>query len=218
VSQQSLVSISEASRILGVSESTLRQWTDEGKIKAFITPGGHRRYSKTDLRRFAGLGGKVHGVKDLVTELEDAASLQREIAHASFALIPSYSKLGPEAHQSMARCGRQLLNVVIRYITEPSRRDDTINLARDAGRDFGVELASLGMPLTDALEAFLMHRTPFVNAITNLMRKREMLNERAVEAIPLVTRVMDEALVSLVAAYQDGRPATVPGDQGDTGR
>lgn len=31
------------------------------------------------------------------------------------------------------------------------------------------------------------------------------MNERAVEAVPMVTRIMDEALVSLVAAYQDGR-------------
>ena len=47
----SMLSISEASSLLGVNEATLRQWTDEGKIKAFITPGGHRRYSESELRR-----------------------------------------------------------------------------------------------------------------------------------------------------------------------
>jgi hypothetical protein len=35
------------------------------------------------------------------------------------------------------------------------------------------------------------------------MKGREMLNEKAVEAVPMVTRVMDEALLSLVASYQE---------------
>ncbi len=47
------LSISEAARMPGVSDAALRQWTDEGRTKAFITPGGYRRYSRAELRRFA---------------------------------------------------------------------------------------------------------------------------------------------------------------------
>ena len=36
--------VSEAARFLGVSEPTLRKWTDAGCISSFRTPGGHRRY------------------------------------------------------------------------------------------------------------------------------------------------------------------------------
>ena len=49
--RQPLVSIGEASQMLGVSEVTLRQWTDDRKVKSFITPGGHRRYSVDALER-----------------------------------------------------------------------------------------------------------------------------------------------------------------------
>ena len=186
-----------------MSEATLRLWTDEGKIGAFVTPGGHRRYSRTDLRRFAGLQGKVHGVKDLVSGLEEAALLQRETAQTSFPETEWYGKLSPESHRSLAQFGRQLLDLVIRYITEPARRDEIVDEVRGVGRDFGTELVGLGMPLTDTLEAFLLHRTPFVNVVTNLMKKREALDERALEAIPLVNRIMDEALMSLVTVYQE---------------
>jgi len=41
------VSPSQAARTLGVNERTLRRWEEAGKIKAFRTPGGKRRYDIT---------------------------------------------------------------------------------------------------------------------------------------------------------------------------
>ena len=81
--EEPLVSISEASHLLGVSEAALRQWTDEGKIKAFITPGGHRRYSRVELKKITGSHMKMLGIKDLVFELEDTTQTHRELARTS---------------------------------------------------------------------------------------------------------------------------------------
>jgi len=44
--------VGEAARFIGVSEPTLRKWTDTGKIAAFRTPGGHRRYLRSELEHF----------------------------------------------------------------------------------------------------------------------------------------------------------------------
>ncbi len=200
--QESLVSISEASHILGVSETALRQWTDEGKIRAFITPGGHRRYSKADLKKFMGSHPRILGIKDLVAELEDTVQLHREISRKSLNTTPWYNKLDAESQEHLAQLSRHFLNLIIKYITEPSKREDTIKLARDAGHDFGEVLAKLGLPLTDSVEAFILHRNPIMNAATHLLKKREAFSGRIVEAIPLVAHVMDEAVVSLVAAHQ----------------
>ena len=208
LSQRTLISISEASQILGVSEATLRQWTDEGKIRAFITPGGHRRYSRAEIRQFMGLQQRVHGIKDLVAELEGAATLHHEIARANFSNTAWYGRLSKESQKRLAQYGRQLLNLVISYITEPSKREETIKLVHNTGSDFGEELAKQGLSLVDSLEAFILHRDPVVNSATHLLKRREALNERAVEAIPLVTHIMDEALVSLVAAHQGNHSTT----------
>ena len=43
------VSLSEASRLLGVSPATVRRWSDAGRLRAFTTPGGHRRFSRATL-------------------------------------------------------------------------------------------------------------------------------------------------------------------------
>jgi excisionase family DNA binding protein len=202
LAQESLVSISEASHFLGVSEAALRQWTDEGKITAFITPGGHRRYSKAELKKFISSHQKVLGIKDLVLELEDTVPLLREIGKASLNTTSWYNKLSDESKAQLADLGRRLLRLIIRYITELSKREETIKLVSDVGQGFGETLAKLGLPLTDSVEAFILHRNPIMNATAHLMRKREAVTGRVVEAIPLVAYVMDEALVSLVAAHQ----------------
>lgn len=202
MSQESLVSISEASQMLGVSEAALRQWTDEGKIKAFITPGGHRRYARAELKKFMSSQPRMLRLKDLATELEDTAQQHREISRALLKNTSWFNKLNNESQMHLADLGRRMLNLIIKYITEPSHREETIQLVRDVGRDHGETIARSGLPLVDAVEAFLLHREPIMNATTHLMRKREAFAGRIVEAIPLVAKVMDEALTALVAAHQ----------------
>lgn len=205
MTQESSVSISEASHILGVSEASLRLWTDEGKIRAFITPGGHRRYSKDDLKKFMSSHLKTLGVKDLVVQLEDTAQVLREITINFLPTTSWYNKLSQESQQCLGGLGRRFLSLIIRYVAEPSKREETIALAHDAGREFGETLAKLGLPLTDSVHAFILHRDPVIRAVTHLMKKREVFAERIVGAIPMVDRVLDEALVSLVAAHQQYR-------------
>lgn len=197
-----LISISEASNLLGVSEAALRQWTDEGKIKAFVTPGGHRRYSRSELKKFMGSHPRMLGIKDLVLELEDAAEILRQVARTSLKHKPWYHHLDEKSARHMAELGRRLLDLIIKYITEPAKRAETTGLVQEVGNDFGETLAGLGLPLTDAVEAFILHREPIMHAATQLMRKKEAFTGRVVEAIPLAAHVMDEALVSLVASHQ----------------
>ncbi len=198
----SLISIHEASQMLGVSEVALRQWTDEGKIKAFITPGGHRRYSRAELKKLVSTQSKTLGIKDLVSNLEGSVEKHREISREAVEHNLQSYKLSNESHEQLARQGRRLLNLIIKYITEPSHRDETMEQVRAVGREHGVMLANLGLPLSHSVEAFLVHRDPIINAATQMIKKREGFTGRVVEAIPMCTRVMDEALVSLVAAHQ----------------
>lgn len=200
--RDSLVSISEASKMLGVTEVTLRQWTDEGRIKAFVTPGGHRRYSQSELKKFIGTHRKTLGMRDLAAQLEDTAALHRDLVRTSMDATERYPKIDDEARQELAHLGRQLLNNVIRYATMPTKREETLLAARETGRSYGEVLARIGLPLTDSVEMFVMHRDPIVNATRDLINRKEALSGRVIDAIPLATRVIDAALVSLVATYQ----------------
>jgi excisionase family DNA binding protein len=47
-----LLSVGDAARLLGVSKSTVRRWEKLQKIKSVRTPGGHRRFSASELKSF----------------------------------------------------------------------------------------------------------------------------------------------------------------------
>lgn len=45
------LTLSKASKIIGVKTKTLRNWDDAGKIKTTRTSGNHRRISMNEIRR-----------------------------------------------------------------------------------------------------------------------------------------------------------------------
>src|SRR5918994_679696 len=46
------LTLGQAAKFLGVAQSTIRKWSDQQKLPAFYTPGGHRRYRRGDLDVF----------------------------------------------------------------------------------------------------------------------------------------------------------------------
>jgi excisionase family DNA binding protein len=54
------LTLGQAAKYLGVAQSTIRKWSDQGRVPTFYTPGGHRRYRRRDLDVFlerSGPGG-----------------------------------------------------------------------------------------------------------------------------------------------------------------
>jgi excisionase family DNA binding protein len=46
------LTLGQAAEYLGVAQSTIRKWSDTGRLPAFYTPGGHRRFRRSDLEAF----------------------------------------------------------------------------------------------------------------------------------------------------------------------
>src|SRR6476469_8119487 len=81
------LTLGQAAKYLGVAQSTIRKWSDLGRVPAFYTPGGHRRYRRGDLDAFlerSGPAGKMRsGPRVLV--VDDDPSV-REYVRASLEL------------------------------------------------------------------------------------------------------------------------------------
>jgi len=74
-SEPDWLTLGQAAKYLGVAQSTIRKWSDQGRVRAFYTPGGHRRYRRGDLDKFlesSGPGGREHaGPTILVVDDDD---------------------------------------------------------------------------------------------------------------------------------------------------
>jgi excisionase family DNA binding protein len=58
------LTLGQAARVLGVAQSTIRKWSDQGRVPAFYTPGGHRRYRRADLETFVERSGPAGKPKE----------------------------------------------------------------------------------------------------------------------------------------------------------
>ncbi len=78
-----LLTISEAARLLGVHQNTLRSWADKGLVKHVKLPSGYRRFVVAEIKRLrremgldvsAGVDDRVAtggGNDEVPAELED---------------------------------------------------------------------------------------------------------------------------------------------------
>ena len=59
--QPEWLTLGQAAKYVGVAQSTMRKWSDVGRVSAFYTPGGHRRYRRADLDQFLDRSGPPAG-------------------------------------------------------------------------------------------------------------------------------------------------------------
>src|SRR6266480_2289860 len=76
------LTLGQAAKFLGVAQSTIRKWSDVGRVPAFYTPGGHRRYKRADLDAFlerSGPSGATSGGGPVVLIVDDDERLREYV-------------------------------------------------------------------------------------------------------------------------------------------
>src|SRR5436853_3337883 len=73
------LTLGQAAKYLGVAQSTIRKWSDQGLVPAFYTPGGHRRFRRRDLDGFLARSGRAHEPGPLVLIVDDDPALRRAV-------------------------------------------------------------------------------------------------------------------------------------------
>src|SRR5205085_6174491 len=81
-SEPDWLTLGQAAKYLGVAQSTIRKWSDQGRVPAFYTPGGHRRYRRADLDQFlerSGPSGSTSGGGPVVLIVDDDPRLREYV-------------------------------------------------------------------------------------------------------------------------------------------
>ena len=123
VSQRQWLTLKDASDVLGVHFTTLRTWADNGEIQVFRTPGGHRRFSVTDLRRFLKERVEREANAKPPSVIENAIQqVQTEMAKLPHEHLPWRYPLEDEAQIMRRNRGQQLFALALSYVMKQTQR------------------------------------------------------------------------------------------------
>lgn len=197
------LSIDAACRILGVDQSTLRRWSDQGRIPVFRTPGGHRRYNEEDLRAF--LRGETRPRRRMSRQvLTDLSFSGYEAGYLHQARSrPWYNAYDNAQIDELRTLGRRLVELAVRTIAGRGDRDQLLDEGRRIGRRYGSISAAAGLTAPDAVEAFLFFRTPVIQAVTRFIEEEDIPPNRALRIFAEMTQFLDQVLIATVAAHAD---------------
>ena len=208
------LTIHEASALIGVSSATLRRWSDAGDIKAFTTPGGHRRFSRAAV---LGLLPAARGERPNLERLAEAAerivrTYRRQRSSAADA-IPWIHGLAESERVPFRDHGRRIADSLLGFFHEPTPegREACLVKAEAEARTYGQIAGGQGVALSETVEVFLRFRMPFLHEIAAFARRRGLDTIEATFLLETATEAIDRLLSSLMTGHES---ATVLGATG----
>ena len=191
VEKSQWLSLRDACRLLDVSNTTLRQWADNGYLRVYRTPGGHRRFLRDDVESFANAPdqSQEQGREDAI---EDSAlrKIRRSLSRNDVVKQSWYQSVEEEGKDRMRLFGRRLLSLLLQESGRRRRRQELLEEARMLGREYGTEMSERGVSLKDTIEAFVFFRTMVLDSTNSGAWNR-------------IIEAADRVLVGMADSYQD---------------
>ena len=185
------LSLRDACRLLDVSNTTLRQWADNGYLRVYRTPGGHRRFLRDDVDSFANAPERAQeqGKGDAI-EGSALRKIRRSLSRNDVLQQPWYQSVEEEGKVRMRLFGRRLLSLLLQEAGPRRRRQELLEEARLLGREYGTEMSERGVTLKDTIEAFVFFRTMVLDSTNPGTWGR-------------IIEAADKVLVGMAASYED---------------
>ena len=195
------VSLGDASRLLGVNESTLRRWSDAGQVRSYRTPGGHRRFAERDLVALVSGGlrraGRPYGGLGDVALARIRRDMRRGRNESWYRGASDDEERG-----RLRDLGRRLLELVPDCLSRGQRRARAHAEAIEIGRQYGHELRGMGLSSRDAVQAFTFFRHSLLEAAKQFASREGMALEDGEDAGERIIALADEILLALLEAHE----------------
>jgi excisionase family DNA binding protein len=198
------LALKEASDFLGVHFTTLRTWADNGDIPVFRTPGGHRRFSLDDLRRFLAQRSQLatadeHGIVS-VAVVRAREELERQLPVDQRWRYP----LQGDAEQARRQRGRQLFALAVSFVLKPAQSERLLDQGRELGREYGWEAARSGIGLPETGKAVQFFRSQLVETVRH-QESAALPDADDLRVQRLIDIFLDEVLYAVLDGYERGR-------------
>jgi len=187
---------------VGVDPDTLRRWADAGRVRAYATPGGHRRFSRFDLDRL--VATRRPNAPSLAALGATSDRVTRAYARAYREAAPvAPDRLRPDAREALRAEGRRLVAVLLAYLdaTRPADRErwegEALSLIGVAAR----RLAEAGADVQEVLEIYLRARQPLLGELAAVGTRRALDATQLARLYERAIGLLDRLLLHLVATH-----------------
>jgi excisionase family DNA binding protein len=164
MSESEWISLRRAAEILGVHPATVRNWADKGDVPSRRTPGGHRRFRKTDLLNYAETQGELQPLEVQVIIQNALGHTRMNIGGGTLDQQGWYERLNEETRASLRQEGMHTLEAIRTYLSTGAP-DHQLAPAITSGKNYAALLSSEGMSLPDAVRGFFYFSDFVVNSI-----------------------------------------------------
>jgi hypothetical protein len=185
----------------------LRRWADAGQIRAFRTPGGHRRFAEADVQAIlSGDASKAHSRPDDLGTLA-VARIRRQLQRGPVHDAPWHTGADEDERERMRALGRRLVTFVSDYLSGRNRRGARAE-AREIGHEYGQELAHAGLSLRQTLEAFTFFRRSLDQTTRQVAQKTGLSPAETLAHCEQVMTLADEVLLGMAESLEEHHNAT----------
>ena len=205
MTKQELLTIAQASEILGVHPRTLREWANRGHVAYMKTPGGHRRFLRDELERFVQRMGEQAGGQTLAQAARKA--IRATIAGDTVSLPARRSRLPvqltDEQRTGMRAIGRKLVGLVIRYAYATGETEEEILAqARRAGTSYGKLCRRAEMSVSTTIATFNFFRDPILEVTFESVAKTAGIDASERQLYRRLDLFFSEVLMATVLAVE----------------
>lgn len=205
------LTLTQASRKLGVTPNTLRRWADRGQIPSFVTPGGHRRFPLSAIMSFVpSHRAQRPALAAIGASSEHMLRAYRRMRPSTRAQEPAgwLDSLSEVERVRFRERGMQLVSKLLSYLDAARNREGTSLAPAEAhAHEYGSDAARAGASLSETVEGFLKFRKPFVDELAVLARRRHLDTREATELLADADAALDRLLVELMLGHSNLRQA-----------
>ena len=197
------VSLGPASRALGVDPDTLRRWADAGRIRAYATPGGHRRFSRADLDRLAAARRPRRRPLATMGATPDRISRAYARSYRIEGSPPGLDRFEADDRAALRTEGRRLVAVLLAYLdaTRPAEQERWEAEATALIGTTATRLADAGATTSEVVEIYLHARQPLLAELGALGRRRALEATQLAALFERAVALLDRLLLHLVATH-----------------
>ena len=197
------VSLRRAADILGVHPATVRNWADKGDLPSRRTPGGHRRFRKSDLTQYAQIQDNPQPVELQVIIQNALGQMRLELGEGTLATAPWYTAISEQSRVAMRGRGRELLEHVRVYLAAGAPDEQLSNAIR-LGQEYAAILIEDGLTLPQAMRGFLYFGDFVINSILTWSEITPPRNAHEwATLLRNVNNFMNTMLLSMVEYYEE---------------